>query len=146
MAATWLTMKGFMEDPLSVTLRRAGRSWRSVALLIPWYSRLASLSIRGRRPLLVLASAIQDSRPLRLLERLALEAGLPFTRRELAIMLVSAPLATVLTALTAALAAIGVSTAAGLGSLLELSSAPPASSPPSLCYPQARGPGQGCGG
>ena len=96
MAATWLTMKGLLEDPLSVTLRRAGRSWRRVALLVPWYSRLASISLRGRRPLLALASSLQYTRPLRLLERLALEAGLPFTRRELAIIIVSTPVAAAL--------------------------------------------------
>ncbi len=107
LAATWLTLKGLLEDPLSVHIRRAG-AWRRIAALVPWYSRLASLSLRGRRPLLTLASAIQDSRPLRLLERLSLEAGLPFTRRELALILVSTPVAAALAALGVVLAAWGL--------------------------------------
>lgn len=102
--ATLLTVKALTEDPLSVTLRRAWAAAGAAAAGIPWYSRLARITILGRRPLESIAGRIEGLRVMEWIEARARQALLPHTRRELALAIVSGSTAGALAAAAAAIA------------------------------------------
>ncbi|MEB2835691.1 MAG: hypothetical protein GSR80_000884 [Desulfurococcales archaeon] len=117
-AAAWLTAKALTEDPLSLHVRRAGAAG-AVAPRLPWYSRLARLTVAGSRPLQALAARLESLGVLGWLERRASEALKPYTRRELALILASGGAAGLLAGAAAslALAALGVPAALALAPL-----------------------------
>ncbi|MEB3764556.1 MAG: hypothetical protein GSR77_00085 [Desulfurococcales archaeon] len=78
--AFWLTAQGLVTSPLSVEIRRRGLENK-----IPWYHRLSYFRIRGIAPVLFISDKLA---PLsRRLYRIAEEALLPYTERELGLLL-----------------------------------------------------------
>ncbi len=98
--ASLLTVKALTEDPLSITLRKAGVAPR-VARGIPWYSRLARVTVLGKKPLEAFAGRLEGSRLAGWLETRSKQALLPYTRREIALILASASTAGALAAVAA---------------------------------------------